>query len=182
MAQSGQRKCLNCGEFFDPDHRNRDRQHYCNKPECRHASKSAAQAAWLAKPDNKDYFRDPSHVARVQAWRAAHPGYSRRRSKAPVPLQDCLPVQATDSIEEVTNRVEMPAPPALQDALTLLSPILTGLIAHLFCLTLQEDIDQTTLRLIQLGNDINHGCHHEDHQISASPGSRARGAGAIQLG
>ncbi len=26
MAQSGQRMCLCCGEFFDLDHRNRERQ------------------------------------------------------------------------------------------------------------------------------------------------------------
>jgi len=87
MAQCGQRKCLNCGDFFTPDHRNRDRQHYCSKPECRHASKAAAQATWLAKPANRDYFSDPSHVSRVQAWRAAHPGYSRKRTKTSVALQ-----------------------------------------------------------------------------------------------
>lgn|GEM_PF-2070139 len=59
MAQSGQRKCLNCAEFFTPDARNRSRQHHCNKPACRQASKAAAQAAWLAKPANQDYWRTP---------------------------------------------------------------------------------------------------------------------------
>jgi hypothetical protein len=81
MAKSGQRKCLNCSEFFDPDCRNKERQHYCSEPDCRHASKAAAQAAWLAKPQNSDYFCDPSHVTRVQVWRAAHPGYNRVRRK-----------------------------------------------------------------------------------------------------
>ncbi|MCK9214871.1 MAG: hypothetical protein M0P52_10560 [Rhodoferax sp.] len=169
MAQSGQRKCLNCAEFFTPDHRNRTRQHYCTQPECRKASKTAAQAAWLAKPANQDYWRDPSHVARVQAWRAAHPGYSRKGPKAAVALQDPLPAQAIDSIEETVNRGAIPELPALQDAFTPASPILTGLIAHLFSVTLQDDIDQVTRRLIQLGNDINRRSHHEDHQISASP-------------
>jgi hypothetical protein len=169
MAQCGQRKCLNCGEFFAPDHRNRDRQHYCSKPECGHASKAAAQAAWLAKPANSGYFRDPSHVSRVQAWRAAHPGYSRRRAKASVALQDPLPAQETDLIEETANRGEMPGLPALQDSFTPANPILTGLIAHLFSLTLQDDIDQATHRLIQLGLDINRRSHHEDHQSRASP-------------
>lgn len=169
MAQGGQRKCLNCGEFFTPDHRNRNRQHYCSKLQCRQASKTAAQAAWLTKPANSDYFRDPSHVSRVQAWRAAHPGYNRKRAKACVALQDPLPTQAIDCIEETANRGEIPAVPALQDIFTPASPILTGLIAHLFSLTLQDDIDQATRRLVQLGNDITHGCHHEDHQVSASP-------------
>ena len=170
MAQCGQRKCLNCAEFFTPDQRNRSRQHYCTRPECRKASKAAAQAAWLAKPANIDYFRDPTHVARVQAWRAAHPGYSRKRVRATVALQDSLPTQVTDCIEETTHRGEMPAALALQDVFSPASPILTGLIAHLFSMTLQDDIDLATRRLVQLGNDITHGCHHhEDPQVSASP-------------
>ena len=42
MAKAGQRKCLNCDDLFDPDVRNRIRQHYCSKPDCRHASKLAS--------------------------------------------------------------------------------------------------------------------------------------------
>jgi hypothetical protein len=177
MAKFGQRKCLNCEEFFDPDHRNQARQHYCAKPECRLASKAASQAAWLVKPENTDYFRDPSHVARVQAWRSAHPGYSRKRTKTSLALQDPLSVQAIDFIEESPIRGEMPESPpasALQDVLNPLSPILAGLIAHLFSLTLQDDIDQTSRRLVQLGTDIINRSHHEDHQASASPTAIAR--------
>ena len=172
MAKPGQRKCLNCEEFFDPDHRNKTRQHYCTKPECRHASKAAAQAVWLAKPQNSDYFRDPAHVARVQAWRCAHPGYSRVRAKISVALQDALPLQLIDSIEETANRAEipeMPAPAALQDTLPPMEPILTGLIAHLFEFTLQEDIDQIIRRLVQLGTDIINRSHHANRQTSAAP-------------
>lgn len=98
MAKTGQHKCLNCGEFFDPDHRNQAHQSYCSETECRRASKAASQAAWLAKPENKDYFRDPSHVERVKAWRAAHPGYKRKRPKASLVLQDRLPAQPVDFI------------------------------------------------------------------------------------
>ena len=145
MAKSGQRKCLKCDEFFHPDCRNAGRQNYCDKPDCRHASKAASQAAWLAKPQNSDYFSHPSHVARVQAWRAAHPGYSRAKQKSRA-LQDALPVQTIDFIEEIANRdvmfeapkaPERPKKPALQDALPPLEPILTGLIAHLFGFALQ---------------------------------------------
>lgn len=173
MAKSGQRKCLNCNEFFDPDCRNIERQHYCSKPECRHASKAAAQAAWLAKPQNSDYFSDPSHLTRVQAWRAAHPGYSRVRRKVSAALQDALPLQAIDSIEETTKRTEIPEAceiPALQDSLPPLDPMLTGLIAHVFGIALQDDIDQIKARLVQLGSDITYRSHHhEDHQTSATP-------------
>ena len=70
MAKSGQRKCWCCQHFFDFDHRNLKRQRYCSESQCRRASQAASQAAWLAKPQNQDYFRDPVHVARVQAWRA----------------------------------------------------------------------------------------------------------------
>lgn len=169
MAKCGQRKCLNCEEFFDPNQRNKTRQHYCTKPECRHASKAASQAAWLAKPQNSDYFRDPSHVTRVQAWRCAHPGYSHTKPKASLTLQDCLSLQLIDCIEETANRGEMPMAPALQDALPPMEPILTGLIAHLFEFTLQDDIDQIIRRLVQLGTDIINRSHHADRQTSAAP-------------
>jgi len=173
MAKSGQRKCMNCCEFFDPDRRNQTRQHYCSKPDCRHASKAAAQATWLAKPQNSNYFSDPSHVARVQAWRAAHPGYSRVPRKDSAALQDALPLQAIDCIEETGKRTEIPAAPeipALQDTLPTLEPMLTGLIAHVFGIALQDDIDRTMARLVQLGTDITYRSQtHEDRQASAAP-------------
>jgi len=93
MAKAGQRKCLCCKGLFDADPRNINRQRYCSNTDCRVASKLASQAAWLIKPQNMDYFRGPVHVVRVQAWRAAHPGYTaapnpprrprRRRYKIP---------------------------------------------------------------------------------------------------
>ena len=142
MAQSGQRKCLCCGLFFDPDHRNRERQRYCSATECRRASKAASQAAWLSHPENVGYFRGPEQVTRVQAWRAAHPGYGRGRRRRPPALQDPLIVQAPDSAEEYADRGEIAAAaaePALQDSWSTLPPALAGLIAHLFEVTLQED-------------------------------------------
>jgi len=170
MAKSGQHKCLNCSDFFDPDCRNAGRQHHCAKSECRRASKAAAQVAWLAKPQNSDYFSGPTQVARVQAWRAAHPGYSRVRRKVSAALQDALPLQVTDGIEETANRGEMPEIPALQDALHPLESMLTGLIAHVFGFALQDDIDMIKARLVQLGSDITYRSHHhEDRQTSAVP-------------
>lgn len=131
MAQSGQRKCLCCKLFFDPDHRNRERQRYCPLPDCRLASKSASQAAWLAKPQNQDYFQGAVHVVRVQAWRAAHPGYGRGKRRKPAPLQDDLFAQVNDSIEETVIRGESTDTAALQDLLIAPSdspsPVLVGL-------------------------------------------------------
>jgi hypothetical protein len=169
VAKCGQRKCMKCCEFFDPDRRNLERQHYCSKPDCRLARKAASQAAWLAKPQNSNYFSDPVHVARVQAWRAAHPGYSRGRRKSPPALQDTSSAQVIDSIEESSKHAEIPATPALQDDFNTLKPMLTGLIAHVFGFALQDDIDQAMARLVQIGTDITYRSHHEDHQTSAAP-------------
>lgn len=171
MAQSGQRKCLCCGLLFYADHRNRERQRYCSDSECRRASKAASQTAWLAQPQNAGYFRDPVHVARVQTWRMANPGYGRDRPRRPNTLQDPLVMQVPGTIEECPVRTEIAAAsgaPALQDSLEGPSPVLVGLIAHLFEVTLQEDIAATTRRLVQLGRDIINRSQYEDSQTSAA--------------
>ncbi len=175
MAKTGQRKCLCCKDLFDPDPRNINRQRYCSNADCRLASKLASQATWLAKPENMDYFRDPLHVVRVQAWRAAHPGYSRAKptkSAKTAALQDPKIAQVTDSIEESSIRTEIPEPSdlgALQDLLNAPTPVLAGLIAHLFDVTLQEDIATTARRLVQMGHDLMNRSRHENRQTSAAP-------------
>ena len=189
MAQSGQRKCLCCGLFFDSDHRNLTRQRYCSVTACRHASKVASQAAWLVEPQNCEYFHGPVHVARVQAWRAAHPGYGRGRHRTRRALQDSLIVQVPDSAEESANRgeiAEAPAEAALQDSWSTLPPALAGLIAHLFSVTLQEDMASTTRRLVQLGHDVINGSRGEDSQAgcnqrTAAARAAAPGTRAVQL-
>ena len=185
MAQSGQRKCLCCGNYFDLDHRNRERQRYCSATQCRLASKAASQAAWLAQPRNNRYFRDPVHVARVQAWRAAHPGYGRGKPSSSPALQDPLIAQVPDSIEQCSIRGEIAAPPSpttLQDLLNAPTPVLAGLIAHLFEVTLQEDIAAATRRLVQLGHDVINRSRDEDSQTRVAPRAPAPGARAVQLG
>ena len=185
MAQRGQSTCLFCGVFFEPDARNRGRQRYCWAPDCKHASKAASQSLWLARPENSGYFRDPVHVARVQLWRAAHPGYGRGRRRSGRALQDPLVVQVADSTEQSNDRTERPAPPpepALQDSWSTLAPALAGLIAHLFEVTLQEDMASTTRHLVQRGHDLINGIGHEDRQTFAAPRAAAPSATAVQLG
>jgi hypothetical protein len=83
-----------------------------------------------------------------------------------------LIVQVVDSVEETPIRAETPAPPAisaLQDLLNAPSPVLAGLIAHLFEATLQDDIASTTRRLIQLGHDVINRSRNEDRQTCAAP-------------
>ena len=183
MAKSGQRKCLCCQHFFDLDHRNLKRQRYCSDPECRRASKAASQAVWLAKPQNQDYFRNPVHVARVQAWRAAHPGYSRAKRRDPpalqAALQDSMMAQVHDCVEESSNRGEIAGTSdalALQDLLSAPSPVLAGLISHLFEVTLLEDIAASTRRLVQLGHDVINGSRDEDSQESTAARAAAPSA------
>ena len=179
MAQAGQRKCLCCANFFDLDHRNRERQRFCCATQCRRASKAASQAAWLVKPQNNDYFRDPVHVARVQVWRVAHPGYSRGKPRRRRTLQDPLITQVAEQVEECPNRGEIAAAPgltALQDLLTAPTPVLAGLIAHLFCVTLQDDISAATRRLVQLGHDVINGSRDEDSQESTAARAAAPSA------
>ncbi|MPZ46790.1 MAG: hypothetical protein GEV05_26085 [Betaproteobacteria bacterium] len=185
MAKAGQRKCMCCEHFFDPDHRNRERQRYCSNAECRRASKAVSQAAWLAQPQNTDYFRGPLHVVRVQLWRAAHPGYSRGKARKPAALQEPLVVQVPEDVEQCFVRGALPESPgaaALQDLLNAPSPVLAGLIAHLFEVTLQDDMAATARRLVQLGHDVINRSRHEDRQARAAPAAAAPGARAVQLG
>ena len=185
MAKAGQRKCMSCGEFFVPDHRKGERQRYCCAADCRRASKAASQAAWLARPPNNDYFSGPVHVARVQAWRAAHPGYSRGRVRPSRALQDLLTPQVPDAVEESANRAELPEAPAvvaLQDLLNAESPLLAGLVAHLFQPALQDDMASTTRRLVQLGRDVINGRCGEGHQATTSARAASPGPPAVQLG
>ena len=157
MARPKQHKCLFCGTMFRPDRRNARHQKYCSEADCRKASKAASQRAWLAKPQNQDYFRGPENVARVQLWRASHPGYWRHaqgnrrdRPPAPVALQDLCPAQAIEIAADSQGLLQ----PALQDLLLDQPAVLIGFIAHFTGSALQDDLCRSTRRLLELGHDI----------------------------
>ncbi len=82
------RKCLHCDEMYYPDPRTADPQRYCSAPECKQASKRAAQRQWRTKLEKREYFKGPDQVAPVQEWRKAHPGYWRKTSVCEDALQD----------------------------------------------------------------------------------------------
>ena len=69
------RRCKNCHDLYKPDHRNIGRQKFCDKPECKIASKKHSQQKWLMQPKNRDHFSGPENVIRVQQWREQNPGY-----------------------------------------------------------------------------------------------------------
>ena len=174
------RKCPCCGIFFPPDHRNRRHQRYCSTPECRKAGKAASQKQWLKKPENSDYFRGSANVSRVQDWRKAHPGYSRKKGEA---LQDLLAGKTVKDPEVKPSFVSG----ALQDLLSGQAAVLIGLISHLTDSALQEDIALAARRLQQLGNDIlngpikNRGVLH-DPKATHPPPTRAPDTRSVQLG
>jgi hypothetical protein len=178
MNPVGQRKCGHCKQFFVPDPRHRVRQRYCVAPECRRASKAASQARWLGRPENRDYFRGSENVARVQAWRAAHPGYGRRprqaRAALPEPLQEMMNPQAAPAQKAATRDDAV----ALQETWRAQPPLLVGLIAHLTGTALQEDMAPVMRRLITRGQALLEPNRNPSHDRKTSPVSGTRAAGA----
>ena len=142
MARAELPKCLFCGKLFRADPRNARHQKYCSEASCRQASKVASRRAWLAKPENQDYFRGPEHVARVQLWRAEHPGYWRRPSgqRAPkaVALQDLCRGQPIETKQQPPPLADPAAKHALQDLLSFQPAVLLGFIAQFTGTTLQD--------------------------------------------
>ena len=162
MGQERRRKCLNCAESFTPDARNARHQRYCSQPPCQAASKRASQAKWLSKPEHRNDHRGAAAVARVQAWRQAHPGYSQRQARVPVdaatapapplppltpPMSEVAPIVSAAQV--AGNAADPPPSPPLQEAsdgplqdvlatplqdvLAVQPTVLIGLITHLWC-------------------------------------------------
>jgi hypothetical protein len=141
MHPTGSCKCMHCTDFFIPDARNRAKQRYCDKEGCRQESKAASQRAWLGKPGNADWWKGEANVIRMQEWRRAHPGYSRRRRpRRRVALQVLLNPQPATPQAPVAPDAALALQVALQEDWKQQSPIVVGLIAHLTGLALQEDI------------------------------------------
>jgi hypothetical protein len=148
------------------------------------ASKAASQKRWLEKEENRDYFRGPANVIRVQQWRQDHPGYWRPKTTSEaIPLQDR---SAEKLLEQQPLKPPLPTS-ALQDLLYSQDIIILGLIAHLTGSALQDDIAISTRRLQQLGTDIlngsnpNKGGSHVTQVSHLSP-SYPSGSQAVQLG
>jgi hypothetical protein len=150
MAGGNRRKCRCCLKLFRPDPRNRRHQRYCSAAACRAASKAASQERWLITPGNQGYFRGPVNVARVQAWRARHPGYWRHGRGVSSALQDLSIAQPVDT----RGKTGASAGPPLQDVLIAQPAVLIGLIAHIVGTPLQDDIARAADRLLRLGQDI----------------------------
>ena len=178
------KRCRNCDKLYKPDARNASRQEYCNKPECRKASKTASQKRWLEKPENQNYFCGTSNVQRVSQWRKEHPGYWRRKSdKTNSALQETLNLQPTENTTDTTD----PSFRALQEIINRQPIVLLGLIANMTGSALQDHIDITVRRLLQLGQDIvyhstqSKGGQPHDVERTYFPRESPPGAQTVQL-
>jgi hypothetical protein len=176
------RKCRCCSEFFFPDYRNQDRQHYCGKAACQHASKLASQRRWSRKPTNRDYFRDPENARRVRDWRKAHPGYWKRKT----PRSDSNQAAQPQQVNPVQSSCNVPGSPlgTLQDFCLANEPGFIGLLSMITGRTLQEDIAPIARRVVEQGQYIlgltfpeqrnnQKSCPVHDHQASAASGAAA---------
>lgn len=90
------RRCLACQSLFYPHPRTRTLQKYCSQSPCQAASKKASQLRWLQKPENRDYFRGPQHVSRMQAWRKARPDQAPGGPRSGRALQETIMGQRID--------------------------------------------------------------------------------------
>src|SRR6516162_9450788 len=121
MKGSAKRKCLCCGDFFPPDHRNVRHQRYCSKPASRQ---------------------------RVKDWRKRNPGYWRKKnSSSQVPLQEVFQAQVAHNEEPSPKE----APNALQDLFSMEPAVVVGLISMMTGSALQEDIVSTVGVLVRKG-------------------------------
>lgn len=150
--------CRHCNEPFFPELRNRTRQHFCYKPECRKARKVKSHQLWLT--NNPDHFKGAANVLRVQRWREAHPRYWRRaKAKAKSGL---LPAVSPVAPAKHHQPQAMPAlqdgVPPLQDSIRC-NPLINGLVAHVFGCTLQDSVEKVISDLIIRGMDLRSRMH-----------------------
>ena len=156
MSQkSERRKCRCCSSLFLPDYRNWDRQHYCQKPDCRRASKAASQRRWLRKPANRNYFRDAKNVEHVQEWRRTHPGYWRKKAQKTAASQGA-PGPDSQGVHPTQASCNVPGSPlrTLQDVCLTKNPAFIGLIALVSGRTLPDDIASIARRVVDQGLNI----------------------------
>jgi hypothetical protein len=166
MEKIEKKKCCNCRRLFLPDHRNKNKQEYCDRAPCRKASKAASQKKWLSKPENADYFLGPENIERVQKWRQKTPGYWKRK-KNKIALQDLLALQIAENNKDNDQFDVQSENHALQDLLISQPAVIIGLISNITGSALQDDIARTLLRMEQSGLEIlsfqpkNAGGHHD---------------------
>ena len=159
MAGTPERRiCRNCHEPFIPNWRNRHRQWFCQKPECRKASKTSSHKSWLK--NNPKYFRGYEHAERIQGWRQANPERVRtlraRAKKARLKEADRADTQAPSAAPSQPS--ERPQGSSLEPATVLQdfimrNPLMLGLIGRVCGCVLQDDFETAISQLLSEGAD-----------------------------
>jgi hypothetical protein len=150
------RRCKNCNDLFKPDLRNLKRQKFCDKPECKVASKKHSQQKWLSKPQNRGHFSGPANVIRIQQWREQNPGYWKREEpQKTVPLfesalQETLSAKTADGKGFPSDLMQT----ALQDSLLAKTLVIIGFDTQLNKTALQDIIDITDQEAVKLVPDV----------------------------
>ena len=150
------RRCKHCHDLYKPDPRNLKRQKFCDKPECKIASKKHSQHKWLIQSKNRDHFSGPENVIRVQHWREQNPGYwKRKKPKNTVflfesALQETLSAKTGTDKGFSSDLIQN----ALQDSLSGKTLVIIGFDAQLNKTALQDIIDITDQGAVKLVPDV----------------------------
>lgn len=145
------RQCVHCKELFLPDYRSAGRQRYCSKAECRQARKRELMRAWLAKPENQNYFRDTKNAERVRNWQKEHPSYWKNTARY---RRRTLQEACSEQVPVPQELAPTTPSRTLQDLCSVQVPLLVGLISMFVGSTLPDDIATSTRRLLIKGHDI----------------------------
>jgi len=151
MSSKSSFKCLHCNEKHRCDPRNRGRQKFCSKPDCRRASKAASQRQWVARAENQNYFRGAENCERVRKWRSAHPGYWRNKRPAP---KSTLQDPSISQVVEKQGLEPKEISDALQDLCISQPALIVGLISIITGHALQEDLVASARLFLLRGHDI----------------------------
>ena len=150
------RRCKSCHDLYLPDPRHLKRQSFCDKPECKKASKNCSQRKWLKKAINRDHFSGSENVIRVQQWREQNPGYWRRKKSSKNTslikgaLQETLSTKTTIDKGFPSDLMQT----ALQNSLSAKTLVIIGFDTQLNKTALQDIIDFTVPGAVKLVPDI----------------------------
>jgi hypothetical protein len=138
----------------------------------------------MKRPENRDYYRGPHQVQRVQAWRKTHPGYwKKRRRKAQGALPDDCSAQVAIPQADTARLTGV----ALPDDWFSQPAVVVGLVAGLTGSALPDEIAHS-LRKFQAHGQIILGMgpgmkpkRGSGHAVQKSvvSGTAAAGAGAF---
>jgi hypothetical protein len=95
---------------------------------------------------------------RVQRWREAHPGYSRRAKAKSGLLPAVSPVAPAKHHQPQAMPALQDGVPPLQDSIRR-NPLIVGLVAHVFGCTLQDSVEKVIGELIIRGMELRARMH-----------------------